>query len=309
MPNWNALLDEARAVGGSWDVIRKKYLKSLNKLTGRNIIAYYSGWLQKRDIIPVPNFSGFSLNDSDKNGFMSAIHELDRTKGLDLILHTPGGDMAATESLVDYLRSMFGTNIRAIIPQLAMSAGTMISCSCNQIIMGKHSSLGPIDPQFGGLPAHGIIEEFNRAKQEIQATPILAHLWQPIIAKYSPALLGECDKAVRWAEDIVKEWLITGMFSADGNPDEKATRVIQELGDHALTKSHSRHISIKKASEIGLNVVSLEDNGKLQDAVLTIHHAFIQSLAETPAVKIIENHNGITYVQAFQVMQARQFTH
>ncbi len=33
--------------------------------------------------------------------------------------------------------------------------------------MGKHSSLGPIDPQIFGLPAHGIIEEFQRISTEI----------------------------------------------------------------------------------------------------------------------------------------------
>lgn len=79
---------------------------------------------------------------------MSVIHKLDRSRGLDLILHTPGGDMAATESLVDYLRSMFGTDVRAIIPQLAMSGGTIMALSCNKIIMGKESSIGPIDPQL-----------------------------------------------------------------------------------------------------------------------------------------------------------------
>lgn len=73
---------------------------------------------------------------------MTVIHQLDRNKGLDLILHTPGGDTAATESIVDYLHNMFGNNIRAIVPQLAMSAGTMIACSCKEIIMGLQSSLG-----------------------------------------------------------------------------------------------------------------------------------------------------------------------
>jgi len=69
--------------------------------TGRNVIIYYSAWLQK------PSIVGLQVNDADKNGFMTVIHELDRSKGLDLVLHTPGGETAATESLVDYLRSMF----------------------------------------------------------------------------------------------------------------------------------------------------------------------------------------------------------
>jgi ClpP class serine protease len=96
------------------------------------------------------------INDEDKNGFMMAIHHLDRSKGLDLLLHTPGGDLAATESLVDFLRRMFGTDIRAIVPQIAMSAGTMLACSCREIVMSKHSSIGPIDPHLRGIPAVGV---------------------------------------------------------------------------------------------------------------------------------------------------------
>lgn len=128
--------------------------------TNRNVIAYYSGWLEKEGI------RGVDITDSDKNAFMAAIHKFDRTKGLDLILHTPGGNVATTESLLDYLRIMFGDNIRAIIPQLAMSAGTMISCACKEIIMGKPSNLGPIDPQFGGIAAHGVIDEFEKKQKK-----------------------------------------------------------------------------------------------------------------------------------------------
>jgi ClpP class serine protease len=103
---------------------------------------------------------------------------------------------------------MFGTNIRAIVPQIAMSAGTMIACSCEEIIMGKNSSLGPIDPQIGGIAAHGVIEEFQTAKQDLTANPLLAHVWAPIIAKYSPTLIGECQKAIKWSEDMVTNWLV-----------------------------------------------------------------------------------------------------
>lgn len=50
-----------------------------------------------------PNNPGNAINDKDKAAFMLNVHGLDRSKGLDLILHTPGGDLAATESIVDYL--------------------------------------------------------------------------------------------------------------------------------------------------------------------------------------------------------------
>lgn len=299
MPNWNQILEEIKTSGSTHDIIRRKYLNLMHEITGRNIIIYYSGWLQKQSIF------GYGINDNDKNGFMTTVHGLDRTKGLDLILHTPGGESAATESLVDYLRQMFGTDIRAIVPQLALSAGTMIACSCKTIIMGKQSSLGPIDPQINGVPAHGIIEEFSQAYDECKKNQIKIPLWQPIIAKYTPTLIGEAKKAITWSEEMVKDWLITGMFSKAENPESDADRVISELGDHALTKSHARHISSLKCSEIGLNIEMLEDNQDLQDAVLSIHHACIHTLSSTPACKIIENQDGTAFIQSFQMVPTK----
>jgi membrane-bound ClpP family serine protease len=286
MPSWHSLLHEIKNAGSTFDVIRRRYLKKLQQTSGRNVIAYYSGWLQK------PGLRGTAVNDADKNGLMTVIHKLDRRKGLDLLLHTPGGETAATESIVDYLYKMFDGNIRAIVPQLAMSAGTMISCACREIVMGKQSNLGPIDPQFGGLPAHGIVEEFKRAIAEVRADPSTIPIWQPIIAKYHPTLIGECEKAIQWSNEMTKEWLLRSMLSGEQDAEVKADNIITELGDHALTKSHARHLSAEKCRSMGLKVAMLEDNQALQDAVLTVHHAYIHTLSATAAYKIIENHKG-----------------
>lgn len=294
MPNWNDILNELKEAGSSQDIIRRKYLNLLSEKTGRNTILYYSGWLQKN------NAAGLQVNDADKNGLMTVIHKLERDKGLDLILHTPGGETAATESIVDYLKSMFGNDIRAIIPQLAMSAGTMIACSCREIVMGKQSSLGPIDPQFGGVPAHGIIEEFERAYEEIKNDNTKMAVWQPILNKYNPTLVGECEKAIEWSEQMVEEWLRANMLNRDNDIDKKIEIIIQELGDHAVNKSHSRHLSSDKCKEIGLKITDLEEDGEFQDLVLSVHHSCIHTLSSTNAYKIIENHKGIAFIQSQQ---------
>ncbi|MBC8181912.1 S49 family peptidase [candidate division KSB1 bacterium] len=295
MPNWNEILFEIKAAGSTHDIIRRKYLSELYKITGRNTIIYYSGWLQK------PGLRGTEVNDGDKNGFMTVINKMDRSKGLDLILHTPGGETAATESLVDYLRSMFSTDMRAIIPQLALSAGTMIACACKEIIMGKQSSLGPIDPQFRGVPAHGIVEEFQRAYDEIRRDGAKVPVWQPILAKYTPAFIGECEKAIDWSNEMATEWLLTGMLKGKRNKKQKAEKIILELGDHALTKSHSRHLSYQNCKNMGLNVAPLEQDDDFQNAVLTVHHACIHTLASTEAFKIIENQDGVAFIQLAQL--------
>lgn len=291
MPNWNQVLNEVNTAGSAFDIVRRHHLTELHKKTGRNVIVYYSGWLQKKTV------QGVEINDEDKNGLMTVIHQLDRSLGLDIILHTPGGETAATESIVHYLRAMFGTNIRAVVPQLAMSGGTMIACACREILMGKPSSLGPIDPQFGGIPAHGVLEEFDRAVREVREDPGKIPIWQAIVAKYSPSFLGECQKAIDWSNEMTAEWLRTGMFLGKIDAPEKATHIVKELADHALTKSHSRHLHIERCKEIGLKINMLEDDQELQEKVLSVHHSCMLTLSSTPAYKLIENHRGVAFIK------------
>lgn len=291
MPSWDQVLKEIKESKriDALDCIRRKYLLELHKKTKRNVICYYSGWLQKKH-------QEVAINDSDKNGLMAVVHKLEYEKGLDLILHTPGGEVAATESIVDYLQTIFQGDITAYIPQLAMSAGTMIACSCKTIVMGKQSNLGPIDPQFGGIPAYGVISEFKKACESMKADPGTIHAWQVILSKYHPTFLGECENAIEWSKQIVQEWLEKSMFKDSANRQEDAKKIVQELSSRDSMKSHSRHIGKERCKKIGLKITDLEDDQTLQDLVLTVHHSYMHTFANSPAIKIIENHNGIANI-------------
>lgn len=108
MPSWNEVLDEIKtAVTNPFDIVRSRYLSQYLKKTERNVICYYSSWLQK------PNEDS-SISDADKNAFMAVIKGLDRSKGLDLILHTPGGSLVAT----NLLWIIFGRCLTKIFAQL-----------------------------------------------------------------------------------------------------------------------------------------------------------------------------------------------
>jgi hypothetical protein len=174
--------------------------------------------------------------------------------------------------------------------------------------MGKQSNLGPIDPQYGGLAAHGVIEEFERAKKEVIQNPMLAHIWQPILAKYAPTLIGECEKAIDWSKEMTKDWIVSGMFAGEVDAATKADAIIDELSSHILTKSHARHISMKRAGELGIKVVKLEDDPRLQDAVLSVHHACIHTLTSTPAIKIIENQKGTAFIPSIIIQQGGKYS-
>lgn len=303
MPNWTDVLHELRTTPSPFDTVRRKYLKKINGHTNRNVIAYYSGWLQKQPL--AAQGVTFALDEVDKSGFMTAIYGLDRSLGLDLILHTPGGSITALEGLVTYLRSMFGRDVRAIVPQIAMSAGTMLALTCKEIILGKHSSLGPIDPQLGGMPAHGVIEEVRRAQTEIATTPVLAHFWMPILGKYPPTLIGGAEKAIKLAETLVTQWLETGMYATEPDATAKAQVVVNWLGQLSNTLAHDRRVSIDEARSHGIKVIRLEDDAVLQDLVLSAHHAYITTLSETQATRIIENHDGIAHIQNVQMVATR----
>jgi ClpP class serine protease len=293
MANWSDILEEVNK-GSNYDLVRRKYLKQLSSHTGRNTITYYSGWLQKK---AYPDET--SINDSDKNGFMSAVNKLDPAKGLDLILHTPGGDTAATESIIYYLKSKF-ESIRVFVPQLALSAGTVIASAADEIWMGQQSSLGPIDPQFSGLSAHGVIEEFNRAYTEIKADQAKLAVWQFILQKYPPNFIGDCEKAIKWSDAMLENNLSDRMFAdkTQAEKDKLIAAIKQELGDHSLNYAHNRHFSVEKCEAMGLVIKRLEDEQRLQDLVLSLHHANILTLTQTPAIKIIENNRGMAYIPA-----------
>lgn len=276
------------------NTIRRKYLAELNRYTTRNVIAYYSGFLSKPEIRS-------DINDEDKNGFMMAVHRMPRMRGLDLILHTPGGSIASTQSIVYYLQNMFDNDIRAIVPQIAMSAGTMIACSCQEIWMGKHSNLGPIDPHLSGLPAYGVIAEFKRAFAEVKKDPAKLAIWQPIISQYRPTFLSQCENAIAWSNKFVDTQLQKVMFAGKTAADKAkakkmAKHVVDKLTDYSGNKTHNRHIHVDELQAMGLNVRLLEEPGeeKFQDLVLTVHHCYMHSLMNTPAHKIIENHMGAT---------------
>lgn len=186
----------------------------------------------------------------------------------------------------------------------------MIALSCREILMGQHSSLGPIDPQFSGLAAHGVLEEFRRAALEIRQDPAMANLWAPVLGKYPPSFIVECENALQWAKDITRDWLASGMFAGLPDAVDKAEAVVTYFADHMATKSHNRHIERGLALQQGLSVAPFDGpgNDELQEAVLSVHHATIHTLTSTAAYKIVENHDGIAFIQAAGELLVRPTT-
>jgi hypothetical protein len=300
MPSWGDILErinEAKERLGQegYDVVRQHYVSNLADETGNDVILYSTGWSAATE-----SGANTSITDADIQGFMEALSGMDGD-ALDLVIHSPGGKPEAAEQIVEYLRDKY-PNIRVFVPQAARSAATLISCAADEIVMGKHSSLGPIDPQLTlrtGLgvrmvPAQSILDQFDMAREEYDETGEIGR-WGPILQQYGPSLIAECEDAKDYARELAKEWTDEFMDTSHvtGSDPEDVAEALLKREEH---KSHSRPIMRDEAEEIGLNVSSLEQDQDLQDAVLSVYHAAQHTHNGTGAVKIIENHNNDSFV-------------
>lgn len=302
MPIWSEILAELKetslALGGSvdYDGVRRKYLQQLNGHTGRNIILYASGWQQETEVL----LEDVLINDEDIHALMEVSNGL-QGPNLDLILHSPGGSAESAEALVSYLRSRF-SHIRIIVPQLAMSAATMVACSANEIVLGKHSFLGPTDPQIptgSGLtfvPAQAVLDQFEKAQKECTDSAKLP-AWMPMLSQFGPSLLARCETALELSKELVRTWLEKYMFEEDPDGASKAESIAEWLADHQHFKSHHRHIPRSDLLQQQLKVMHLEDDEMLQDLSLSVFHAVVHTFHGTPAVKIVENHTGRAFIK------------
>jgi hypothetical protein len=207
--------------------------------------------------------------------------------------------MEAADQIVQYLRSKY-RHIRAIVPQNVMSAATMIACACDVIVMGRHSAIGPIDPQVTfptpsgqfTVSAQAILDEFERAKQEVAANPATIPLWVTKIQTYPHGFLTHCQTTLDLARDKVAEWLSRYMFREDGNREVKSRAIADWLGNAREHKTHGRPITVDQAESKGLRIERLESSQEFQELVLSVFHATMTTFQVTPCVRMIENHNG-----------------
>ena len=307
MPIWSEILGElAEQQPPNFDSVRRKYLVSLNEYTNRDTVLYASGWVH----CEAPPGS-VSIADEDIHALMEVNHGLSG-ENLDLILHSPGGSLESAEAMVSYIRSRY-SHVRVIVPLTAMSAATMIACASDEIVLGKHSFLGPIDPQLilqtslglRQVPAQAVLDQFDRAQREVVDPDKLAS-WLPMLNQYGPDLLVECESAVEMSRELVSVWLRSYMFRHANDNGERAETIAQWLSDPRNFRSHSRHIPRQEVESRGLNIVRLEDDPTLQDLALSVFHATAHTFAATPAVKIVENHVGRAYIKQYRTPQAPQ---
>jgi hypothetical protein len=283
-----------------FDGVRKKYVSQLAATTGRPAVVYYANFINGAR-------PDTSIILGDMQGMMEVLRGI-AGPNLDIVLHSPGGSAEATASVVQYSRTKFD-DVRVFVPLAAMSAATMLALSGDRIVMGKHSQLGPIDPQLllpsanGSIipmPARAITDQFETAKDELAGNIKFLAAWTPLLQHYGPGLLQLCQQTEELAKRLVSEWLEAYMLRDDASKKSKAQSIADFFGDTSIHKSHNLGIHRQTARDRGVVIDDLEADQRLQDAVLSAHHATLHTL-NTGTLKIIENNLGRGYYTVQQV--------
>ncbi len=158
-------------------------------------------------------------------------------KPVDLILHTPGGQLHASIQIARALRD-HNAKTRVLIPHYSMSGGTIIALAADEIIMDKDASLGPIDPQIG---------DFLRG---VFPAPSWLHVAakKGLEADDATLVIGDIsEKALNFMRTAANE-LLDGKFT----DKEKQKQVVEKLIGGEMI--HSQPISAKYARALGLPV-------------------------------------------------------
>lgn len=181
--------------------------------------------------IPIARY--ISIEDSE--AVLRAIRLTPDDMPIDIILHTPGGLVLATEQIA-YALVKHKSPVTVFVPHYAMSGGTLLALASDDIVMDENAVLGPVDPQIGDYPAVSIIkvaEEKNKDRVN-DDTLILADISR---------------KAISQVKDFVNM-----ILRANDYPDEKVKSIAEALTDGRWT--HDYPINFEQAKELGLKVSS-----------------------------------------------------
>ncbi|MDE0305270.1 MAG: hypothetical protein OXI87_10355 [Albidovulum sp.] len=207
---------------------------------------------------------------------------LERKKIVSVILDTPGGVVEVVERMVTVLRSAYDEVI-VVVPDRAMSAGTILALSADKIMMDHLSCLGPIDPQIerdGKLvPALSYLNQFERLNEKAKNGQ-LSTAEYALLNKMDLGELYQFEQARELSIDLLIRWLTqykfknwtktetSGEIVTEVMKVERAREIAALLNDPEKWHSHGRAIDSKTLrEEVNLKINSFEEDVELYKAI------------------------------------------
>lgn len=219
--------------------------------------------------------------------------EKDKHDRLVIFLNTPGGVVEAVEKF-DNINRHFYEEVFFVVPDAAMSAGTVFCLSGDRIYMDYSSSLGPIDPQvFNGkqyVPALGYLDKVNEMIDKSTNKGLLSQAELVFLQQQDIAFLRACEQQRDLTIDLIQEWLVKYKFKnwnthSDGRPvtkedkRQRAKEIASKLGDNKVWLSHGRCIDIKKLKEMKLEIDDYSEDRELKKLIRDYNNLIISYIS------------------------------
>lgn len=230
---------------------RKLLYRKLEKLVGRPIVSLFTSFKY-----PV------MLEDSDAIMLEGLLQVCNFSKGIALVINSPGGMGLAAERIINICRSYSGTGeYIALVPGKAKSAATMVCLGSSKIIMGKTSELGTVDPQLtitekdkiSRFSVYNVVKSYERlfenaVKEKGNLQPYLQQL-----ANYDEREIAEYRTSLTLSDDIAVRALKGGMMNSMSEAEIKKKIGIFLIPEEKA-KVHGRPISADEALNCGLTI-------------------------------------------------------
>jgi ClpP class serine protease len=214
------------------EAARVRLLRQIEEARGTRVIAI----IHRQETLALLGFPVARYIDiQDSEEVLRAIKLTDDSVPIDLILHTPGGLVLASEQIAMAL-CRHPAKVSVFVPHYAMSGGTLIALAADEIVMDDNAVLGPVDPQLGQWPAASIVKvtEQKDINEIDDQTLILADVAR---------------KALTQIRRPVSEILTSNKMPAD-----KAATLADTLSSGVWT--HDYPIGVDEARNLGLPITT-----------------------------------------------------
>ena len=210
---------------------RSRALAALERARGTRVIAMIHRQ-ETVGVLGVPFYRFIDVDDSE--AVLRAIRQTPAEAPIDLLLHTPGGLVLASEQIAYAVRAHPGKTT-VLVPHYAMSGGTLIALAADDVLMDEAAVLGPVDPQLGDLSAAALVRVVGKKPVERldDRTLLLADV---------------AEKALRHMKQVVRDLL------GERLGDDRAETIAEELGGGHYT--HDDPITVAEATALGLPVAT-----------------------------------------------------
>jgi len=186
-------------------------------------------------LLGIPLSRYITIEDSEQ--VLRAIRLTPPNIPIDLILHTPGGLVLATEQIARAL-IRHPAKVTVFVPHYAMSGGTMLALAADEIVMDANAVLGPVDPQLGNFPAASILKVVeDKPISEIDDQTL-------IMADLSHKAINQVQRFVRTLlkDETPKQKILP----------ENIEKIVETLTTGQVT--HDYPITVEEATELGLPI-------------------------------------------------------